>query len=428
MDIVITIYLTDSFEIATLEPVLTVDKEGVMIEAGSRRYWRASIALLIGSLLVFANLYLPQPLLPVLAQDFALSSAQASLALSVSTAALTLALLMIGPLSDAVGRKWLMIVSMAGICASTGLVSQADSFTELLTLRAMTGFFAGALPAIAMAYMGEEMSPAALAAAVGLYISGNSLGGIGGRLFGGLITDLYGLDDTFALMACFSFVLLLLFIWLLPESRHFQSQPQSLNRIIGNYLSHCQNPLLWPAYLIGGLNFMVFLNQYSYITFRLSATPYELDSRWLGLLFLTYLSGTAGAAYSGRLLRRWSPPALMALAILLFMLGTLLTLSSELVVVIAGLLLNALAFFSAHSAASGWVSRCSDQHRASAGALYFVSYYCGASVGGAYLGIFWQPFGWSGVVIGSLLVLLLTLMLALHLAQLTKKPGKIRAF
>lgn len=401
-----------------------------MIEAGSRAYWRATIALLSGSLLVFANLYITQPLMPVLAADFRLSSAEASWALSLSTATLALALLIFGPLSDAFGRKWLMVISMAGLCLAGGLVSQVDSYPQLLLLRALTGLCAGALPAIAMAYMGEEMSPAALAAAVGLYISGNSLGGISGRLIGGWGTSWLGWPDTFALMALVSLVLWLLFVVLLPASRHFKPRPLALTGVLKDYRSHCVNLWLWPAYLLGGLNFMVFLNQYSYITFVLSDSPYSLDSHWLGMLFLTYLSGTVGAAYSGRWVRRWSSPGVMAVACLLLVSGTLLTLADSLAVIITGLLINALAFFSAHSAASGWVSRHAGEGRGSASALYFVSYYLGASLGGSYLGLFWQNSGWPGVVLASLVVLLVTFVLALRLLSLDKnnKPGRTRAY
>ena len=78
-----------------------------------------------------------------------------------------------------------MVVTMLGVCCTALLLSQAESYFSLLVLRAVQGFFLGGLPAIAIAYMGDEFSQQALLVSVGLYISGNTLGGISGRLIGG---------------------------------------------------------------------------------------------------------------------------------------------------------------------------------------------------------------------------------------------------
>ena len=105
----------------------------------------------------------------------------------------------------------------------------------------------------------------------------------------------------------------------------------------------------------------------------------------------------------------------MALGILLLMLGTLLTLAPNLYVIILGFLVSSFGFFFTHSLASSWVSHHALKARASASSLYLVFYYLGASAGGFFLAPFWHWQGWSGIVIGSLLIYMLTLSCSLWL-------------
>ena len=132
--------------------------------------------------------------------------------------------------------------------------------------------------------------------------------------------------------------------------------------------------MLLLTYLIGGLNFFIFLNQYTYIAFVLSDAPFNLSSFWIGLLFVTYFTGTVGSAISGKVALKLPVPLGMALGVLILMLGTLITLSSSLWLIVSGFFINAL-----------------------------------------YLQPFWQWQGWSGVVVGALLMYSLTLLLCVWL-------------
>lgn len=402
------------------------------LKARGRDWRRMTQALCLGSFVVFINLYLVQPLLPLLATDLGLSSLQASLSLSVSTLTLALALLVFGPLSDALGRRRILLWTLAGGVACSGLALFAEGFWSLLAVRALQGFLLGGLPAVAVAYMSDEMEQPALMMAVGLYISANSLGGISGRVAGGVIAEHWGWQASFAAIGGVSLLVLGALWQLLPRQRRFVAQPLKLSSMLAGLGRHLRNPRLWPVFLLGGLNFFIFVNLYSYMTFRLSEAPWSLSSQWLGLLFLTYLAGTFGASQSGRLARRLVPGGAAedgeaALAIAqrrgqaltmmlgtgIVMLGTLLTLSHSLIGMLIGLSLNAFGFFLAHATASAWVGRNAEGARASASALYLTAYYLGASLGGFWLEPFWQAAGWPGVVAASVLVLAVTFSLAI---------------
>lgn len=383
-----------------------------MIESRTRAWWRATLALCLGSFTVFINLYVAQPLLPAIRESFEVSTLAAGGAMSVSMLTLALSLLFYGPLSDAIGRAAIMRVTLVLASLCTLVMAFAPDFASLLVLRALQGFLLGGLPAVAIAWMGDEFDKPALLLAVGLYISGNTLGGIGGRVIGGAVAEHWGWHASFMAIACLSLVCTAIFWRALPPARQFRPSPLRVGQAVRDMHGHLRDPRLIAAYLIGGFNFFIFINQYSYVTFRLSEAPFGLTSQWLGLIFLTYLGGTLGSALSGRVAQRLSQPACMMLGIMILMLGSLVTLVPSLAAIIGGLTINAVGFFLAHSMASSWVGRHAQRARGSASSLYLVFYYLGASLGGLYLEPFWGYWEWGGVVAASWLVLTGTLSVA----------------
>ena len=388
-----------------------------MVELGTRTFWRGTIALVIGSIMIFANVYVTQPLLPMMVEEFGISALQASASFTVTTLTLAVSLLIYGPLSDAIGRKGLIVSTMIGLTLTTFALSLVPDYQSLLLLRALQGFFLAGLPAIAVAYLGEEYTPEALLVAVGLYISGNSLGGISGRLVGGFLGEHFGQSQTFAVMALISLVFMIIFIVLLPSSQQFEAKPLRINIIVTNMKNHLCNRYLLIPYLIGGFSFFIFINQYSYITFRLEAAPYNLSAAQIGLLFLTYLAGTVGSALSGRLAALMPQPHIMILGTSIIMLGSLVTLSTNLTLIITGLAINSFGFFLCHSTTSSFVSRHATFAKASASSLYLLFYYLGASIGGYYLDPFWRFWGWPGVIFGSWVVLALVVVAEVSLLR-----------
>ena len=121
------------------------------IAAGSAEFKRVNRAMAFGGFSTFALLYSVQPLMPLLARDFALTPAQSSLALSISTGPLALALLVSSILSDRFGRKPLMAASMFSGGLRTLLAAVTNDYAQLVALRALMGFMLGGMPAVAMA-------------------------------------------------------------------------------------------------------------------------------------------------------------------------------------------------------------------------------------------------------------------------------------
>ncbi|BCJ88548.1 MFS transporter [Effusibacillus dendaii] len=382
---------------------------------GTRPFWQATIALSIASFLTFATIYLTQPLLPIFTKEFGVSPAVSSLSVSLTIFSLGLGLLFYGPLSDAVGRKPVMFWSMALSVIPTLLTPFVDNFYTLLGLRMVEGFCLAGLPAVAMAYLAEEYSPGALGLAVGLYISGNTLGGMGGRIVSGIMVDFFSWRASFFLFGIITLLGLAVFYFLLPASRFFSAKPFNLKDAVLSMFRHLRSESLRYSFLIGFLLMFCFVGIYNYLTFLLSGAPYRLSSSLIGSLFLTYFAGTVSSTLTGRVLDRIGGKKTIFMGLILAVIGLCMLLIPSLLGIIAGLLVFCFGFFGAHASASAWVNQHATEARASASGLYLIFYYAGGSLGSTLLGFLWKLGGWTGVVEGAIAAMLLAFWAATRL-------------
>ena len=368
--------------------------EHAHLSRGTPAYRRATFALFCAGFATFALLYCIQPLLPMLAAHFSVSAASSSLALSLTTLSLAVCLLISGALAESWGRKPVMAAAL-GLASLLGLASVlVDSWQLLLALRALLGLALSGLPALAMAYVGEEFEPESLPAAMGLYIGGTALGGMLGRLLSGLLSDLGGWQLALGGIASLGLLALVAFVWLLPPSRHFTAQPLSLRILLANFRLHLGNPVLRGLFLQGFLLMGGFVALFNYIGFRLAGEPFGLSSTFIGLLFVVYLGGIFSAGWAGRLVPRFGARQVLRGGVALMLIGVGLCTTSWLASIVLGLGLFTLGFFAAHAVASGQVGSHAKGARAQASALYLCAYYLGSSVVGYGAGYVWDHAGW----------------------------------
>lgn len=373
---------------------------------GSAGYRRATLALFCAGFATFAMLYCVQPLLPLLAAHFRVSAASSSLALSLTTLSLALCLLVSGALAESWGRKPVMAAAL-GLAAMLGIAcALVEEWGSLLILRALLGLALSGLPALAMAYVGEEFDPEALPAAMGLYIGGTALGGLLGRLLAGLLSDLGGWPWALGGIAGLGLLALGLFLWLLPPSRHFTAQPLSLRGLLRNFALHLSNPRLRVLFALAFLLMGGFVALFNYVGFRLAGAPFNLSATVIGLLFTVYLLGIFSAGWAGRLVPRFGARQVLHGGIGLMLLGVALCATPWLSAAVIGLALFTLGFFAAHAVASGQVGIHAQGAKAQASALYLCAYYLGSSLVGYVGGYVWEHAGWLALlaVLASLFV------------------------
>ncbi|WEN42161.1 Inner membrane transport protein YnfM [Thauera sp. GDN1] len=380
-----------------LLPSTAADAPSTHLEAGTPAYRRANLAMFVGGFATFALVYSTQPLLPLLAGEFGVSAASASLTVSATTAGLALMLIPGSVLADRLGRQQVMKLSLAIAAVLALATAFAPDFLSLLVLRALLGAVIAGLPAAAMAYIGEEVAPNAQARAMGLYIAGNALGGMSGRFVTALLTDLGSWRTALAVIAVFGLLSAVVFWRRLPDSRHFQPRAATPARILRDTVAIYRDPGLPWLFLVAFLAMGAFVGLYNFLGFRLLASPYLLGQSAIGAIFLLYLLGTWASALSGRLAERHGRQKTMWRMVAIMGTGLALTLGQPLWLIIAGVGVFTFGFFAAHALASGWVGRRAGERRALASALYLSSYYLGASVIGSLTGTAWTAGHWPGL-------------------------------
>lgn len=379
-----------------------------LIEIKTKQFWQASIALGVASFVAFANLYFTQPILPIISEEFSVSPLVSSLTVSMSLLTVAIFFFLYSAISDAKGRKNIITIACIMLLITTFAIAFVQSFHAFLLLRILQGAFIAGIPTIAIAYIGEEFSPRALSVAIGIYISMNSLGGMGGRVLSGIVTDLFHWRIAFIVIGLISFVFFILFFKLLPPSQYFKTRKFKRDKALKDYLAHLKNRQLRLAFYVGGLHFFIFVGLYNYVTYLLIDAPYSLPTAIIGVLFLSYLPGTVSSTLAGKTSAIWSQTMTVGIGIALMVIGTVTMLISHLFAIIGGLLILSFGFFFAHSTLNAWVSKRAAFAKASASGLYLSSYYIGGSLGSFYLGFFWHYWHWIGVIIGTLLILAFT--------------------
>jgi YNFM family putative membrane transporter len=367
------------------------------VRTGTDVYRRINLALFCAGFVTFVTLYDVQPLLPVFAGEFHVAPAVASLPLSVATVALAFGMLLAGTLSESVGRKRLMAAALF----LTSLLALAtwfcSSFTSLLALRLFQGLVLAGVPSVAMAYLGEELDARSVGSAMGLYISGNAMGGMSGRIGSALLCDHVPWRVAIAVIGALSLCLTFVFVKSLPRSARFQRRQFRTGYLFSSLWQHLHDPALLCLFLLAFLSMGGFVSLYNYIGFRLLSPPYGMSQSGVSLIFLVYLLGSFSSGVVGVLLNRFGRAAMIRGTLATMFVGIIVTLAEPLPVVVAGVGIFTCGFFCAHAIASSWVGRRARTGRAQASSLYLFCYYQGSSISGTLGGIFWQHFGWHGV-------------------------------
>jgi YNFM family putative membrane transporter len=403
-------------------------ENGKHISRGSGEYYRANLALFLAGFVTFSMLYTFQPLLPNLVDEFGVSPAVASLALSFATFALALALPLSGFLSDALGRRMLMggAVVLAPLLALATVAS--DSLSTILGLRLLQGVVLAGIPAIAIAYMNEEMEPRAVGNAIGLYIAGNAFGGMAGRILTAWLADFMSWQSAIFAIALLCLGLGLLFLLLMPASRNFRPRQLHPRQFSRSLWCHLKNPALVCLFIVAFTCMGSFITLYNYVTFRLLGAEFELSQTQVALIFLAYAFGAFSSSLLGALTNRFERSQLLFSSLAIMAAGLVFTLLSNLAVVTGGIVLFTIGFFAAHTVASAWVGSLARHSRAQASSLYLFSYYLGSSVAGTAGGLFYSLWAWPGVALLILLLLGLAGLASLRLVMLGRNPGAAGRF
>ena len=379
---------------------------------GTPEYRRLNAAMVLVGLAAFGILYATQPILPQLGDDFGVGPTAAALTVSAATGALALLVIPATAIGVRVGRvrtiRWGLLVAVM----LTLLAAAAPTYAVLVVLRALTGAALAGVVAVAMGHVAAEVHPSGLAGAMGLYVAGNTLGGVSGRLVTAASADLLGWHGALAVLGAAAGLVTAL-VWRLAEDTGPDPAPPRESGQRRPTAALLTDPavlavLAVPFLLMGG-----FVTTYNYLAYRLVAPPFDLPSALVGLVFLAYLAGTVSSALAGRAAQRWGRPRVLTAGVVVMGAGLALTVPDDLVLIVVGLVVMTAGFFAAHGTASGWAPVLGRRAASQASALYVALYYAGSSVFGALVGTAWKAGGWTAtaVSVGVLVALALVAVL-----------------
>jgi YNFM family putative membrane transporter len=388
------------------------------VSPSSAAYRRIAFALFLAGFSTFSLLYCVQPLLPAFAREFGVGAAASSLSLSLSTGFLAVSILCAGMVSERVGRRGLMFASMTAAALFNLLAALAPNWDLMLISRALEGFALGGVPAVAMAYLAEEIAADGLGFAMGLYVGGTAFGGMIGRIGMSALEEYFSWRTAMAAIAVIDLIGAAAFLMLLPPSRRFVKRTDMrLRNHLQLWSAQLQHRRLPFVFAIGFLAMGAFVTVYNYAGFRLVAAPFNLSPTACGLIFGAYLFGMVSSSSAGALADKFGRAPVLISGIVVFAIGLALTLSASLLSVIAGIVFVTIGFFVTHSVASGWVGRLAGSAKGHAASLYLLAYYVGSSVLGSAGGSFWQHGAWTAVVGYVAVLLVLCLAVALWVGR-----------
>jgi MFS transporter, YNFM family, putative membrane transport protein len=346
---------------------------------------------------VFVNLYSPQSILPLLAQEFGATPVDVSLTMTATALAIALTAPFSGALADVLGRKRVIVAAMLLLTIPTAMLAFAPSLPGLIAWRFAQGLVLPPIFTVVVAYIGEEWPPSEATGVMGVYMAATSFGGFCGRFFSGLLADTIGWRNGFLTIAAVTFVAGLWVAALLPRERNFV-RSEGVLASARQMFGHLRNPRLLAIYAVGFGTLFNFVALFTYVAFVLAAPPFNLSPTLVGAIFVTYLAGAVLVLWLGRAVARFGRRTLILGTLAVWACGALMMLAPSLWMIIGGLAVAAGCGFVTQATSTAAVALTAQSGRTSAIGLYASCFYVGGGCGAILPGLAWSSGGWPACV------------------------------
>ncbi len=351
----------------------------------------------------FSTVYITQPVLPVLTQEFGADPALVSFTVSAVVLGIAISILPIGILADRLPIQNILLTGGIAVAACSLVAALTGSLWTLIIVRFVQGLFLPTLTTCLAAYLARSLPAERLSVVMGSYVSATVAGGLGGRLLGGWLHPPAHWRYAFVTAAVLVLVATLIAVKRLKEAA---PAPHHSSTAIGLW-TMVRRPDLLRLFMVAFGSFFVFSSVFNFLPFYLAAPPLSVPVQWITALYLSYVLGVLVGPLAGRVSQRWGSGFAMAAGAVLLGAGLLLTMLPSIIAIGAALAAVCTGYFSVHASAVGAVNQSLDSGRGRANALYVLFYYVGGWGGITASGIAFERNGWPGVVavcLGMLLV------------------------
>jgi MFS transporter, YNFM family, putative membrane transport protein len=357
----------------------------------------AVFPVVLAGFCAFLNLFVTQPILPLLASVFHASKAAVSLTVTAATFGVAIAAPFAGLIADRIGRKRVIVWSAVLVGITTLFGATAHTLNWLIFWRFLQGLATPGVFAVTVAYVNDEWPAERAASAVGNYVSGTVLGGFSGRVLAGLLSEYLSWQWSFVVVGLLILGIAGILARGLRAEENF-ARANERSKFILHTLGHLRNPQLLATYAGGFCVLFTMVALFTYVTFHLAAPPFLLSPGWLGSIFGVYLVGAAVTPLAGLGIDRFGHRNAVLGAACLGVAGALAALAPNLWWILFGLTLCSCGVFIAQSAAVSYIGTVAEHSRALAVGVYVSFYYTGGSFGSSAPGWLWETYGWPGCV------------------------------
>jgi MFS transporter, YNFM family, putative membrane transport protein len=353
----------------------------------------------------FTNIYITQPVLPVLQDEFATNMVLVSFSVSAVILGIALSNLPFGFLADRLPIH--PIILTGGILVALGglVCAVTKDLWILIAARFLQGLFIPALTTCLAAYLAKVLPASRLNVVMGSYVSATVLGGLGGRLLGGWIHS--PLHWRYAFVSAAILILTATFTafrWLPPLSNENKQDPSTIS--YGELLKRWELLLIYSC---ASGSFFIFSSIFNYLPFRMTAAPFHFSTQLTTFLYLVYIVGIFMGPTAGRASNRFGSGNTLLAGVAVLGVSLSLILLPSIAAVVLALLGICAGFFTIHAAAVGSLNIKLSSGQGRANALYVLFYYMGGWLGITLSGLAYKQGGWSGVVYICLLFLTIPL-------------------
>jgi len=349
----------------------------------------------------FCTLYTPQPLLPLLADEFSISPGEAGLLMTVTLLPLGIAPVMYGYFLQAIPAKLMLSIALFLLMLDQFAFFLASQFWQLIVLRSIQGLLLPAIFTALMTYCASMAQKGQIRKTLGWYIAATILGGFAGRAISGYFASSFEWRMAFVM----SGLLLMATIFML---RYASADAQiSFNRLDSKTVSRVvKNHTYRYIYFILFCIFFVFSGVLNVLPFRLleidaSVSPFQISSLYIG-----YLVGIPIAIYCEPIIRTLGDENKGLLAgLVLHAIGLIAYLATDFALLYLVMLAFSAGFFFIHSTLSGLVNHLALEHRGVVNGLYVSIYYISGALGSWLPAYIYGWLDWEGLIMVFVVVL-----------------------
>jgi predicted MFS family arabinose efflux permease len=253
--------------------------------------WTVALILFGVLFLGVSDTQLVAPLLPLIAQDLRTTSGHAGIIVTTYSLAAAAFALFVGPLSDRVGRKKVLLSGLTLFTIASFFTYHVSSFNALVILRAVTGSAAGTLSTCALSFAGDYYPYEQRGRAMGVLSMGYFVAFVIGVPAGAIAASQWGWRWVFGCLSAGAAAMIVVALVRLPHDKMHSAHPTRRMALGEHFFSRDRLAGIVAAFLTSGgiVGFLTYVGAWL-------RGSYGMGIDRIGLLFM--VSGLAAVAAS----------------------------------------------------------------------------------------------------------------------------------